>query len=457
MKLISHPIKFICTLLLILPIVSFSASYVTDLYEIAQDNVAMTSREASSTISINNQYVYTPYGQQHNLDQQAGLKDVAIGQITYRNLFDQTRAPLNISENQFGYTGQEVDSSTGLMALGRFRNYAPGVGRFIQPDTYNTFTKTSINNIYAYGVDNPLRNIDISGHDASPWNTFMDGGSFFMSLGTSVASLKKSVGAIAGFGVAWGVVSMAASALPLIAQDLGVHSKALSAATSITEALSAFGSIPIAAYSDMTRIAKIATIGAGISGGVTNIFGTISAFDPNALNYHGRNTVIHTISSASRLLGTAAMFLGMISLKSAEPVNLDQTPEEGGAENQTTVYGATDRTPIPVKREKSEADSTRSISGSSIVESPQSQVVAEVSSQPPQVPGEAESKITESPSHDEGEVGALVIKEGDTPRVREALTNSWLHWDRVNRAEIIDAEYKERAQIEGAWTVTMKV
>lgn len=132
---------------------------VTDVYEVGQGNVAMTSQDQV----INNQYVYTPYGTQKNLNHPASLPPLA-GE---RALINQTRHPLNIQHNAFGYTGQANDPSTNLMMLGGFRHYAPGIGQFIQPDTYNSFSKQRINNTYAYVNNNPLSEIDPTGH--SPW------------------------------------------------------------------------------------------------------------------------------------------------------------------------------------------------------------------------------------------------------------------------------------------------
>lgn len=130
---------------------------VTVLYEVAQGNVAMTSQVGV----IDNQYTYGPYGQQRNLNSQKVIYDDDVG---YQRLINQTRTPLNIKHNRYGYTGQVLDPSTSLMMLGKFRNYAPGIGRFIQPDTYNSFSKQGINNLNAYVKANPIKFEDPTGH-----------------------------------------------------------------------------------------------------------------------------------------------------------------------------------------------------------------------------------------------------------------------------------------------------
>ena len=70
------------------------------------------------------------------------------------------------SFNAIGYTGQRVDGETGLMPLGAGeRYYMPGIGRFIQQDSW-----TGINNIpqslnrFSYVHNQPTRFTDPSGH-----------------------------------------------------------------------------------------------------------------------------------------------------------------------------------------------------------------------------------------------------------------------------------------------------
>lgn len=137
-------------------IAAASTVRVTDLYEVGQGNVALTTtslkgrtQRFTPTVLIASQYVYSPYGVQKNLNKPKVLPHHV----------------LNVSQNQFGYTGQTSDPSTNLMMLGHFRNYAPGIGRFIQPDTYNSFSKHHINNAMAYVVGNSVKLTDPSGHN----------------------------------------------------------------------------------------------------------------------------------------------------------------------------------------------------------------------------------------------------------------------------------------------------
>jgi RHS repeat-associated protein len=70
------------------------------------------------------------------------------------------------SYNLIGYTGQRVDSETGLMPLGNGeRYYSPGSGRFIQQDsmTGRLDIPPSLNR-YAYAHDSPVNHTDPTGH-----------------------------------------------------------------------------------------------------------------------------------------------------------------------------------------------------------------------------------------------------------------------------------------------------
>lgn len=175
--------KFLSYLFLLLVTqISFASTqiFITDFYEVLQRNVVLTTSSSPSLITISqitlknkrpqnaspkfyikNQYIYSPYGIAKNLNHSDNIKGIFHD---YSGLLNQCRMPLNITQNQFGYMGQITDSSTNLMMLGGFRNYAPNIGRFIQPDTYNSFSKDNIDNAETYASGNPLLFIDPSGH-----------------------------------------------------------------------------------------------------------------------------------------------------------------------------------------------------------------------------------------------------------------------------------------------------
>lgn len=152
----------ICTTLLFLMSIEFvfaqSSIQLTDLYQVGLGNVSLTTQGSQK---ITNQYIYSPYGIKRNINSPTSIK---ADTRNYPDLFNQIRKPLDITKNQFSYTGQASDPSTGLMMLGGFRNYAPAIGRFIQPDTYNSFSKARILNPNAYVKGNPITLTDPSGH-----------------------------------------------------------------------------------------------------------------------------------------------------------------------------------------------------------------------------------------------------------------------------------------------------
>jgi len=71
------------------------------------------------------------------------------------------------SYNSIGYTGQRFDTETGLMPLGNGeRYYAPGLGRFIQQDSFTGMAMMAQSmNLYSYAHNNPMRFTDHNGHE----------------------------------------------------------------------------------------------------------------------------------------------------------------------------------------------------------------------------------------------------------------------------------------------------
>lgn len=139
-------VKTILCLLLLLELNNwvYSAQTLTDLYETQEGNVVLTTH----CLKISHQYLYSPYGISHDL---------------FPHVLS-IHTPMDIRQNHFRYTGQVLDPSTGLMLLGKLRNYMSEIGRFIQPDTYNSFSKTQINNEFAYVSANPMIYNDPTGH-----------------------------------------------------------------------------------------------------------------------------------------------------------------------------------------------------------------------------------------------------------------------------------------------------
>lgn len=176
------------SLLLFLCIASYGSIKLTTIYEVGQGNVALTVHEST----ISHQYLYSPYGSQKDLAHPTKPGSTQ----SYPALLNNTRKPLNIDHNQFGYTGQSADPSTGLMMLGGFRNYAPGIGRFIQPDTYNSFSKQGINNPDAYVDGNPIALLDTSGHNAAAWIASFSSAFVMSTIGGIYMMARNPMGTI---------------------------------------------------------------------------------------------------------------------------------------------------------------------------------------------------------------------------------------------------------------------
>ncbi len=70
--------------------------------------------------------------------------------------------------NYFGYTGEYTDVETNNVYL-RARYYSPVTGRFLSEDTYKGDFKDPLSlNLYAFCWNNPVSNVDPSGHDPTP-------------------------------------------------------------------------------------------------------------------------------------------------------------------------------------------------------------------------------------------------------------------------------------------------
>ena len=128
--------------------------------------------------------------------------------------------------NPFRYRGYYYDSDTGLYYL-NYRYYDPNLGRFISPDDASYINPNNVNglNIYAYCNNDPINNIDPTGHTPE-WLKWLIGGvliacaiavsivaPMFLS-GAVAAVLGTSLGAsIAGGAIVGGVVGAATGAL----------------------------------------------------------------------------------------------------------------------------------------------------------------------------------------------------------------------------------------------------
>ncbi len=124
---------------------------------------------------------------------------------------------LVLSMNPFRYRGYYFDSETGLYYL-QSRYYDPKTGRFISPDAYSYLEPDTVNglNLYSYCNNNPVMNVDPSGHIV--WSLFflVVGVSFSIGVGASVVNQAVQYGVNSinyGQAVVDGLFTVASTAL----------------------------------------------------------------------------------------------------------------------------------------------------------------------------------------------------------------------------------------------------
>jgi len=102
----------------------------------------------------------------------------ADGEVVKSYTYDAFGVEKNISDsdsNPFRYCGEYFDSETGTIYL-RARYYNPTIGRFISRDSYAGRKSDPLSlNLYTYCANNPIANVDPSGHS---YGTLPDGTKF---------------------------------------------------------------------------------------------------------------------------------------------------------------------------------------------------------------------------------------------------------------------------------------
>ena len=93
-----------------------------------------------------------------------------LNSYTY-DAFGNTLSYAEKVSNRFMYAGEQFDKLTGQYYL-RARHYQPGIGRFIQEDSYRgRITDPLSLHLYTYCHNNPIKYIDPSGHSPVNYDT----------------------------------------------------------------------------------------------------------------------------------------------------------------------------------------------------------------------------------------------------------------------------------------------
>jgi RHS repeat-associated protein len=148
---------------------------------------------------------------------------------------DSSSGPLH-----WGFTGQELDSETGLCYY-RARYYDPSLGRFISADgVVPDAGDPQMLNRYAYASNNPTSNVDPSGHLPIPIVTSIVGaivgGTVAVVSGDNVLR-GMATGAITGFALGMGDVGVAAAGLKGTAAAVGIYAASGAAAGATNAAI----------------------------------------------------------------------------------------------------------------------------------------------------------------------------------------------------------------------------
>ena len=117
----------------------------------------IAQKDANGTLSY---YLHNAHGDVVNLVNGSGEVQ---NSYTY-DAFGNTLSYAEKVSNRFMYAGEQFDKLTGQYYL-RARHYQPGIGRFIQEDSYRgRITDPLSLHLYTYCHNNPIKYIDPSGH-----------------------------------------------------------------------------------------------------------------------------------------------------------------------------------------------------------------------------------------------------------------------------------------------------
>jgi RHS repeat-associated protein len=144
-------------------------------------------------------------------------------------VYGETRSGGTNLQTDKRFTGQTLDQSTGLYWYAS-RAYNPVLGRFIQPDTVvPDFKNPQALNRYSYGLNNPLRYVDPTGHWFEDWDVGGWANEVVGDIGDAVGAVGEFVGDVAEAGynyasetaeAAWQAAEDAWATVETTAQDM---------------------------------------------------------------------------------------------------------------------------------------------------------------------------------------------------------------------------------------------
>ncbi|MBN2488770.1 MAG: RHS repeat protein, partial [Methanosarcinaceae archaeon] len=134
----------------------------TNYYTYGTDLISMTDPQRGEFY-----YHYDGLGSVRSLsDSKESIKTIYL-----YDAFGQIDKELGHVDNDFLFTGEQMDDETGLIYL-RARYYDPDTGRFITKDPFVGFiSKTQSINRYVYTMNNPVNHIDPSGYSSEMVNS----------------------------------------------------------------------------------------------------------------------------------------------------------------------------------------------------------------------------------------------------------------------------------------------
>jgi RHS repeat-associated protein len=130
-------------------------------------------------------YGYTPHTDVETLTNRTGETRATYGYTAYGDEEEDAFTGVDVPDpanpdaepyNVYRYTAKRFDSASGDYDMG-FRDYDPGLNRFISRDTYNgaladlnLAVSPWTGNRYALAGGNPITGIEIDGHEPRPWH-----------------------------------------------------------------------------------------------------------------------------------------------------------------------------------------------------------------------------------------------------------------------------------------------